>query len=134
MSAFLLAVIFVTNSCVGLGVCENTAEKEVGSPNGKFKIVLYNRGCGATVGFLTGISILPSEQKLNDDDKPNVALIEYAVRDYWKDDSQKLTKGKMNFGAEWINDDKVVIYYSDSKFLTKREKFENIEIKYSSIR
>ena len=135
---FLLLIFstipFVLNSCVGIGVCNNHSEKEILSPSGKLKVVLYDRGCGATVGFITGISILPSNQDLSDDDTANVVFAENAVREFWKDDANKSMKGKMNFDAEWINDTELVIYYTDSKFSTKRGKFENIEIKYRPIR
>jgi hypothetical protein len=130
---FLLAIILAQNSCIGIGSCKNTTEKEIISPDGKIKVVIYNRGCGATVGFFTGISIMPSDQNLTDDDKANIVLAENAVRKYWRDDKQNLLKGKMNFDAEWINDNELLIYYTDSKFLTKRESFENVEIKYKTI-
>lgn len=130
----LSAIIFSVDACFGIGECKNTAEKEVISPNRKLKAVLFNRGCGATVGFITGISILQSDQKLSDNDEANIVLVENAVREYWKNDNQKLIKGKMNFDAEWINDNELLIYYTVSKFLTKRDSFENIKIKYEQIK
>ena len=129
----LLGIILSVNSCIGIGGCKNTAEKEVFSPDGKLRVVLYNRGCGATVGFITGISILASNENLSDDDKANVVLAENAIREYWKDNGKDLIKGKMNFDAKWISNNEVLIYYTESEFLTKREKFDDIAIKYELI-
>lgn len=45
-------------------ICENEVSAAVRSPSGKMKAVVFNRGCGATVGFNTQVSILSAEAAL----------------------------------------------------------------------
>lgn len=45
-------------------ICENEVSAAVRSPSGKMKAVVFNRGCGATVGFNTQVSVLSAEAAL----------------------------------------------------------------------
>lgn len=47
-----------------LDPCANDNLHEVVSPNGALKAVRFRRDCGATTGYSTHISILPSTQRL----------------------------------------------------------------------
>ena len=40
--------------------CANELLAEVASPDGKWKAVVFQRGCGATTGFSTQVSLLPA--------------------------------------------------------------------------
>ena len=46
------------------GLCENTVIQSRISPDGKRKIVLFERNCGATTGFTSQISILTANRSL----------------------------------------------------------------------
>jgi hypothetical protein len=64
----LIAVAIVGAACVSLaGECSNSIKREVLSPNGKMKAVIFGRDCGATVGFNTQVSVLPSNSRLPND-------------------------------------------------------------------
>jgi hypothetical protein len=39
--------------------CDNEAFEEFRSPNGRWKVVVFERSCGATTGFSTQASLLP---------------------------------------------------------------------------
>lgn len=56
-------------SCYWLGntMCGNYIHEEYPSPSGKWKAVVFQRDCGATTGFSTQISILPSSDSLEND-------------------------------------------------------------------
>ena len=130
----VLTLLAASSSCVNIaGTCENSAEKEVISPDGRLKAVVYNRGCGATTGFITGVSILPFSQPLTNGHEGNVLLAGNIVREFSRDNSNALTKGDMNFDAKWEGNSNLTIYYSESKFLEKRERFEDVEIRFLPI-
>ena len=64
----LIAVAVVGAACVSLaGDCSNSIKREVLSPNGKMKAVIFGRDCGATVGVNTQVSVLSSSSKLPND-------------------------------------------------------------------
>ena len=47
------------------GMCGNDVFQEVYSPNKQYKIIVFERDCGATTGFSTQISILEGTQALS---------------------------------------------------------------------
>jgi hypothetical protein len=48
------------------GMCDNQIIQEVYSPNGQYKVVVYERNCGATTPYTTQISLLKSHVALGD--------------------------------------------------------------------
>lgn len=85
--SMILLIVSVNISCLNTGfACENTVEKEVISPNGQLKAVIYDRGCGTATGFMTGISIVPANYKLGNDIEEYVLFAEevYSNRSYNK--------------------------------------------------
>ena len=69
-----LAILIATALIAGCApLCENEVSAAVRSPSGKVKAVVFNRNCGATVGFNTQVSILSADAALPDD--PGNALI-----------------------------------------------------------
>jgi hypothetical protein len=68
----LIAVVLLTcgvairRACTAVrdGMCANQVLQEVRSPSGKNKVVVFQRDCGATTGFSTQASILPSTEAL----------------------------------------------------------------------
>ncbi len=82
---FSSTIVLASASCLripNLDVCQNIAEKEVSSPNGKLKAIIFNRGCGATVGFITGISIISSDKKISNEDNGNALFAENVYREF----------------------------------------------------
>ncbi len=70
LGGFLVAAILIALVCVFLfwqianSMCGTEIFQEVTSPNGKNKLVLYQRDCGATTGFATHISLIRSNADL----------------------------------------------------------------------
>lgn len=64
-------LVGVTMSSLGCGdLCEVTVFDEVVSPNGEYKAIVFERDCGATSGFSTSISIVPTDGSGEWDDGP----------------------------------------------------------------
>jgi len=64
----MIALTSAGTACVSLaGDCSNQIRREIASPNGKMKAVVFQRDCGATVGFNTQVSVLPSSSNLPND-------------------------------------------------------------------
>lgn len=53
-------------------LCGNTVKRVVSAPTGDVRAVEFDRGCGATTGFSTQVSILRDGEALNQDDGGNV--------------------------------------------------------------
>ena len=68
MGVGAVAVFFVTSACTNIaGDCGNEVLKEVASPSGKMKAVIFQRDCGATTGFSTQVSVISKDEKLRDE-------------------------------------------------------------------
>ena len=64
----LIALAASETACVSLaGDCSNQIRREVSSPTGKMKAIVFQRDCGATVGLNKQVSVLPSSSKLPND-------------------------------------------------------------------
>lgn len=60
-----LAILITAALIAGCApICENEGSATVRSPSGNMKAVVFNRGCGATVGFNTQVSVLSTEAAL----------------------------------------------------------------------
>jgi len=56
------------------GACQNQVFKEYNSPDQSLKAVVFQRDCGATTGFSTQISILESDENL-DNESGNIFIV-----------------------------------------------------------
>ena len=98
-----------TIACFDFGdMCGNHIDNEVVSPNGKTKAVVFQRSCGATTGFSTQISVLPS----------NKTLPKEAGNVFYADDNDGKAKLNKNFVLEklevkWLNDTELLIRYDN---------------------
>ncbi len=63
VSVFLLSAVMT--SCLQTD-CVNEVSKELASPDGKMKIVLFSRDCGATTGFNMQAMVLGANESLPD--------------------------------------------------------------------
>ena len=73
--ASVLIIIFVTLiigiiGCdllfwtIGSGLCGNEISQEIFSPDNEYKVVVFQRDCGATTGFSTQVSIIRATDEL----------------------------------------------------------------------
>ena len=93
--------------------CENEVLSAAVSPSGRIKAVVFQRGCGATVGANTQVSILPAQEALPNE-SGNVLIIDgqKAPLLFWRSDSQleihtansqQTFKRETSFGGVTIN-------------------------------
>lgn len=62
--ALLFAVGWFALSQLSDGLCGNDVLAEVPSPDRRFRLVAFNRDCGATTGFSTQVSLLELNEEL----------------------------------------------------------------------
>ncbi len=115
-------------------LCENTVEKEVISPNGLKKAVIFDRGCGATVGFITAISIVPNGESLKSSDTGNVLLAENIYKEVSGTGNAEDRIMRENFDIEWLNDMELLVRYTESKNLRKYRQLGNLTVKFEQLR
>jgi len=96
------------------GMCANTVISSSTSPNGKWKVVLFERNCGATTGFSTQISLLESGEKLT-----NEAGNIYITEGYPK-----------GYTLNWDSDTSVVINGTSTRSNKKVTQFNGIQFSY----
>jgi hypothetical protein len=97
-------------------MCGNTIIQTSTSPNQKYKLVLYQRDCGATTGFSSQISLLNIEEKLDlEDDSGNIY-----IADGYPD----------NFKIIWTSNNSVIIKRPREKTYKMKNKVNNISFKY----
>jgi hypothetical protein len=59
--------VCLIGGCYFLDPCDNEVSKEIPSPDGSLKAVVFSRNCGATTGFSTQISILRGANATSND-------------------------------------------------------------------
>ena len=74
------------------GLCGDDVVKEIPSPSGEWKAVIFERSCGATTGFFTEASVLKSGKKLSDGSAGNIAVPERAWDLRWQSDRQLIVQ------------------------------------------
>lgn len=85
-------------------MCGNEMYSEVLSPNGKHKVVVFQRDCGATTGFSTQISIIESDDEL-ENESGNIYIIDGHPRDVspstkWASDTELRIESRLT-GSEY---------------------------------
>jgi hypothetical protein len=62
----LLLISFCRTLCSGFstGLCENYIYQQAISPNGEYRVVVFQRDCGATTGFSTNLALLGTNEAL----------------------------------------------------------------------
>jgi hypothetical protein len=91
----LLLVSAIAASLFGCSSgCENEVIKAVDSPSGIFKVVTFGRGCGATIGFNTQVSIVDADSSVPDD-TGNVMIVddEVPLEIRWLSDNELAISG-----------------------------------------
>lgn len=110
----LLAICISWNA--GCDLCGNEFGYEQLSPDGKTKAVAFERDCGATTGFSTQVSVLPSATKL-----PNEA------------GNILVADGNFKIRLEWEANDKLLVRYPvGARVRFKKDSEAGISIRYEA--
>jgi len=91
----IVLILFVVEYSNISGMCANTIITSSSSPNNKWKVVLFERNCGATTGFSSQISLLKPDEELSNE-AGNIYIAEGYPEGYnlkWESDTSVLIKG-----------------------------------------
>jgi hypothetical protein len=115
-------------SCLNLaGGCGNEILKEVRSPSGKTKAVVFQRDCGATTGFSTQVSVLRSDQQLPNEGG-NVFV---ADTDHGKAPSGP--GGGPIVEASWTTETELLVRYDKhARFSQNQPSLANIHVRFET--
>ena len=106
--------------------CGNTISNSYISPNKEFKIVIFERNCGATTDFSTQVSLVKSDIEIRKDDDGNIFS---ADRDGGKAETDE--NGNIYLKAEWLDNNNILINYDSKIRIFKKELKQNgITISY----
>jgi len=110
----VLLLLFGVGYFLFSDMCVNTIVNASTSPNGKWKVVLFERNCGATTGFSSQISLIKADKELN-----NGAGNIYIADGYPKD-----------YTLKWESDTTVKIGGAYSKNYKKETQFYGVQFSY----
>ncbi|HEY9049494.1 MAG TPA: hypothetical protein VIN08_26530 [Ohtaekwangia sp.] len=99
-------------------MCGNQMVKELTSPDGKYKAVVFIRDCGATTGFSTQVSILDNTTALDNDMAGNILVMSDHASE-----GRMFAEGGARVNIAWINNRKLRIQY-DPRTETYEQKTE----------
>jgi hypothetical protein len=108
---FGLCCIVFSLLLAGCDPCENESAVEHPSPDGKWKIVVFERGCGATVGTNVQMSLLQASRTL-----PSEAGNLFAI------DSNHGASALEYIFVDWTSNSSVTITYPVKARVFKQEK------------
>jgi hypothetical protein len=116
----VLALVFV--ACID--PCENTVSKEVASPDGRKKAVVFERSCGATTGFSLNVSV-----------QGNRKPISQSAGNVFIADSDHGAVKQMDRTVRWASSDRLVVVYPSGARLFKREsRKDGVTVAYEQTR
>jgi len=120
LGAFMLAMsFFMVTAC---DPCENEGPAEHKSPDGAWKVVVFERGCGATVGPNVQMSVLPSSKPL-----PNGAGNAFVI------DSNHGASALQYVYVDWTSNNSVRITYPSNARVAKQERrVGSVDVTYVS--
>jgi len=109
----------------GCDVCNNRMVREIPSPNGSKRAVLFERDCGATTDFSTQVSILPVGKKLGT--SAGNTFVADSNHGIVSVDSQSV----IAVDIAWKNDQEIEITYpTRARTFLKASEFQGIRIVY----
>ncbi len=114
ITIFIVLIIGVVVTYLFPDLCDNEIIKITTSPDNKYKLILFERNCGATTGFSTQISILKIGNNL-EIQPGNI----YIAKGY-----------PSNYSISWKSNNSVYISGAKSEAFKKEIKINNIDILY----
>lgn len=120
-----ISSILVLLCSAACDVCENQVVSIAPSPNGLVRAFLFTRSCGATTGFSTQISIIPSDAKLPNE-RGNTFI---ADSDHGRVPIEN--NGELKVRMTWLSNDQLLVEYPKGARLFRSENTRRrIHIEY----
>jgi hypothetical protein len=118
VAAIALVLLAASRGC---DLCANTDPETYLSPDGRMKVVVFTRDCGATTDFSTQASVLPASAPLPND----------AGNLYIADNNHGTTGHGLALGVRWLDRERVTLSPSSAARVLKAEKVvQGIRIDY----
>ena len=109
----------------GCSLYKNEIIKEIPSPTGNYKAVIFQRDCGATTGFSTQISIIKINEKL-----PNKSGNIF-IADTNHGEAPAAPWGGPRVKVTWKNNNKLVVHYNTkARIFKETTPIYRIDIEY----
>lgn len=112
----MIVVIFMFINFSFNDMCGNEIFQSIVSPNKEYKVIVFQRDCGATTGFSTQISVLKAYKNL-----PNEAGNIFIANGHPDYHPVKIT---------WIEDQKIIIQENFSESFLRNTTYKHIKIIY----
>jgi len=115
----LLASTFLTLNWLlsDLALCDNEFIQSTTSPDNKWKVVLFQRDCGATTNFSSHIVVIKREQKF--DPEQNIGKIFIA------------DGTPTNFQIRWVDKRHLLVKAPQTRVYKVLKSYQNIDIQYT---
>jgi len=111
-SITFVAILALLTGCEQ--ACQNEVAASLNSPSGKLQAVVFHRGCGATVGFNTQVSVIAAPGALSNEGG-NVLILE----------------GKVEPKIQWLSEGRLSIAgIGSEKAFKKEQSVLGIEVSY----
>jgi hypothetical protein len=110
----LVAVRWVMTT--GGGMCGNDLLSETPSTTGKWKVVVFERSCGATTGFVKQASVMKANEYLDDGDNGNITTSD----GYWT--------------FKWADGDRLIVEYTGVLPAEITHRIKDVTISYEPFR
>ncbi|MBL9071143.1 MAG: hypothetical protein JNM03_14270 [Sphingopyxis sp.] len=125
MPAVLLLTMPVAGCTDG---CDNIVIHESASPSGQVKAVMFQRDCGATTGFSTQISVIPTNDELTGGGNAFIADDDHGAA-YTGDWGGPWAE------MQWVAPDRLIIRYADkARIFEQNGKVSGVRIIYQPVR
>ncbi|MES2455773.1 MAG: hypothetical protein V4594_09545 [Bacteroidota bacterium] len=122
--AILLATLMCLVGCTS-DLCSNQVIKEKINSSKNYKLIYFDRDCGATTGNSNQLSVIPIDEEL-DDNHGNIFISE--------SNSGSNSEIDREIVFEWLNDSSISVKYAkDLKIFKKENKVGPINIVYENI-
>ena len=107
-------------------LCGNDIGKEVLSPDGKLKAVVFERDCGATTDFSTQISLIKASQPLPHGSSGNVFAADSDHGNVGVD-----VKGILPIDLSWDDNNKLLIRYpARARVFSEVRQYKGVQLRY----
>lgn len=109
-------------------LCDNEVGKELLSPDGEWKAIVFERDCGATTDFSTQISIVKGKKSLPQDGSGNVFSAD--------SDHDKVgvdPNGLLPIDVAWESDNELLIRYpARARVFLQNRQYKGVYVKYTA--
>lgn len=120
---FLASLLFVLGACG----CENNILRELASPDGNLKVVMFDRNCGATTRHNLQLAITTSGESAIDSPIFVVDRTSGQSTEAPSDDLESLVQ------VSWLSSSELLVRYNpELRVFTKQDQVGEVQIRYES--